>query len=66
MHLSSNSDMKFAYKLTSSHIDVSGPKRQKVRTAAHLFSRSVSMAITHYGNNNKIQTPNWKEVIKIY
>lgn len=41
--------MTFTYKLTSSHIDV---------TAVYLFSRSISMAMTYYGNNNKIQTLN--------
>jgi len=63
LKLSSGNDMKFAYKLTSAHLDIVGPQRQKVRPAVQLFSKSVSMAIVHYGNKNKIQTPNWKEVI---
>ncbi|KAF0748071.1 Uncharacterized protein FWK35_00019023, partial [Aphis craccivora] len=34
--------------------------------AVQLFSKSVSMAIVHYGNKNKIQTPNWKEVADVF
>jgi len=55
--------MKFAYKLTSAHLDVAEPQRQKVRPAAQLYSRTVSMAIAFYGNKNKIHTPNWKTKI---
>jgi len=33
LKLSSGNDMKIAYKLTSAHLDIAGPQRQKVRPA---------------------------------
>jgi len=58
LKLSSGNDMKFSYKLTSAHLDITGPQHQKVRPAVQLFSKSVSVAIVYYGNKNKTQTPN--------
>jgi len=47
------SDLKFTFKVSNFHIDISGTQRQKVKTAAQLLSRTVSKAIQYYGNNNE-------------
>lgn len=56
-------DMKFTFKVSDFHINVSGTQRQKVKTAAQLFSRTVSKAMEYYGFNNKFKLLNWKEVL---
>jgi len=55
--------MKFTFKVSDFHINVSGTQRQIVKTAAQLFSRTVSKAMEYYGFNNKVQLSNWKEVL---
>jgi len=55
--------MKFTFKVSDFHINVSGTQWQKVKTAAQLFSRTVSKAMEYYGFNNKVQLSNWKEVL---
>lgn len=55
--------MKFTFKVSDFHINVCGTQRQKFKTAAQLFSRTVSKAMEYYGFNNKFQLSNWKEVL---
>jgi len=54
--------MRFTFKVGDCHINVSGTQRQKVMTAAQLFSGTVSKAIEYDGLNNEFQLSNWKEV----
>lgn len=42
------SDLQYCYKLSSSHVIISGSERQNVRKAAELLSETVSKAILHH------------------
>ena len=51
-----NSDFKLCPKLTPTHIYVKGSDRQRVRTAAQLFSDTVSKAFIHkFGDDYREQ-----------
>jgi len=54
-------DLNFTYKVTEFRLNLSGVQRQKVKTAAQLFSRTVAKAMQYYGDIGAL-TSNWKEV----
>lgn len=58
----SGKDYKLAYKLTERHLAVEGSGRMNVKLAAHVFSHTVAKAIAYCGENNYINTFNWKDV----
>ncbi|KAJ8866473.1 hypothetical protein PR048_032316 [Dryococelus australis] len=52
-------DLEIAFRTTQHHLDVSKSQRQKVKTAAQLFSISVLKALLYSGENSLIPG-NWK------
>lgn len=50
-----------AYKLTERHLTVEGTGRMRVKLAAQLLSNTVAKTISFCGENNLLDSFNWKE-----
>jgi len=59
----SKQELNLPYKLSNTHLNCTGPMRQKVKLAAQLFSKSVATAISFAGERNAITTSNWQKNI---
>lgn len=54
-----NKDLKVLFKITQTHLDVSGSNRQKVSTAAKLFSKTTARAILWCGMHGYLTQDNY-------
>ncbi|KAK9712222.1 THAP domain [Popillia japonica] len=58
-----NSELTICPKINSSHLELTGPQRQRVRPAAQLLShsRTVAKALEYCGTNNMLPATNWRD-----
>lgn len=62
-----SSDLRITHKITTEHLTVHGPQRQKVKTAAKLFSHTISQAIYRCGSLGLFtENENWLECGKFF
>lgn len=64
--LSSQSDLKLAYKITQTHLDVKGPQRQRVKPAVQLFSNTTAMALEFCFEQKLIHNENHKDTVDFF
>lgn len=58
IHLNSN-ELKIAFNLTKTHLDVKGFQRQRVKLAAQMFSFRTAMALEYCGKKGFFSKENW-------
>jgi len=58
-------DLKIAHKLSSTHLDVKGTRRQNVKLAAQIFSNTNSLAIRWCGSNGFLHSNNWEHTADV-
>jgi len=62
-------DLKTAHKLSTTHLDATGTRRQNVKLAAQIFSNTNSSAIRWCGSNGFLHSDNWEhtaDVLKLF
>lgn len=59
-------DLTITHKISANHINVAGPQRQKVKTAAKLFSHTVAQAITRAAGLGHLSSHNWNECFELF
>ena len=50
-----------AYKLSETHVNVSGQQKQRVKYSVQLLSKSCADSIMYLGERGLLETKNWKE-----
>lgn len=65
LQLGASSDLKCAFKLTDEHLNCYGTRRQKVKLATQLFSRTNAKAIECCGRKGVKGFEEWKQVVEI-
>lgn len=64
LQLQEDKDLKIVHRISKNNLEVSGANRQKVRTAAKLFSKSTARAIAWYHEQNFLKSKNCIETAK--
>lgn len=57
----SKTEYALAYKLNETHLNVTGPQRQRVKYAVQLLSKSCAYALKFLGGKGLLKSTNWKE-----
>lgn len=67
LKLTEMSDLRITHKISEEHLTVAGTKRQKVKTAAKLFSHTVAQAINRCGQLGFMkEEDNWAECANFF
>lgn len=59
-------DLTITHKISASHLQVTGPQRQKVKMATKLFSHTVAQAITRAASLGHLSGKNWEECFQLF
>lgn len=59
------SDLKIAHKLSRTHLDAKGTRRQNVKLAAQILSNTNASAIRWCGNNGLLHSDNWEHTANV-